>query len=372
MSTEDNNLPDLDQVIEDSVNDATTPEVVDDVETTDVTEPSVEETTVENQIAAPSDTTTTEAEDDFDKKFGLQQTSVTGRENRIPYSRVKKIVAKAEKDAADKIRKELEGKTPTNFSELETKAKSYDELAPRVREYENLLDNNPREFLGRLSQHPAYKEFFAFVEQAAALLDQQKAEAPADNQPYLNYNDAPQPDQVLADGTKVYSLEGLAKREEWLARKIEEKAIQQAEDRLSKRYAPIEQQWQAQQAQAELMPKIERQISEARQWDKFNELEPKIIEILKSDRSITLDRAYLKAYQEEVAAERERLTTDRNKIRTEMLAEIKKKPAASAAPTGVVKPVAKTTPKVQTHPDGTPIDPVEAAIFASLEESGLK
>jgi len=37
--------------------------------------------------------------DDFDKKFGLTSTSPTGRENRIPYSRVKKITEKAVTDA---------------------------------------------------------------------------------------------------------------------------------------------------------------------------------------------------------------------------------------------------------------------------------
>jgi hypothetical protein len=296
--------------------------------------------------------------DDFDKKFGLTAQSVTGRENRIPYSRVKKIVSKAEKDTEARIRKELEGSFTPKMGEYETKVKDYEGRLERVAQFEQILENDPKQFLGMLSQIPAYKEFFAFVEKAVAGAQPVKEEGP-----YLDATDMPQPDQRMNDGSMVYSLEGLNKRDEWLARKIEEKAIKQAEANLSKRYEPIEKQWQSQQEMARMVPVVERQIAEARQWEQFTELEPRIIELLKADKNITLDRAYLKAYQEWSVQEREKLSADRNRVRTEVLAEIKKKPVASSAPAAGVRPA-----------KGIPAGPrsMEDIIAASLEEAGLK
>jgi hypothetical protein len=134
-----------------------------------------------------------------------------------------------------------------------------------------------------------------------------------------------------------YSLEGLAKRDAWLGKQIEERAVRNAEKRLSERYAPIEQEFQSQQHIARLVPQIERQISEARTWDRFTELEPQIVNILKSDRNITLDRAYMKAYQENVVP---RLVADRNKVRTEVLEELKKQPTNTSAPARSFRPAA--------------------------------
>ena len=87
-----------------------------------------------------------------------------------------------------------------------------------------------------------------------------------------------------------------------------------------------------------MVPVVERQIAEARKWDRFPELESRIVAFLQADPQISLDRAYLKAYQEDVAAERARVSTDRNKIRTEVLGELRAMPQSSSAPVGGVKP----------------------------------
>lgn len=353
----DNSQPDLESVIEDSLNDATATDIPDEpVESTD-TETPVEDAPAaeaENQVAAPAADAPTEGEDDFSKRFGVQANSVTGRENRIPYSRVKKIVAKAEKDAETRLRKELETSTTPKFTELETKVKDYEGRLERVAQFEQILEQQPREFLGMLAKHPAYKEFFEFVERAAQ--QGQTAEAPTQ----APVSDMPQPDQKLEDGSMVYSMEGLQKLLEWQSSQVEQRTIKQVEQR----YKPIEQQWQADQEYQKMVPVVEKQIAEARTWDGFNELEPKILDILKTDKTISLERAYMKAYQAHVAEEREKLTTDHNKVRTSVLAEIKKKPTASAAPSGGVKPTSKTQP---TGPRS-----IEDIINDSLEEAGLK
>jgi len=196
------------------------------------------------------------------------------------------------------------------------------------------------------------------VEQAANNLNSQPPEAK--QQPFLSDADMPQPDQTLSDGSKVYSMEGLRARDEWLAKQIQSKAVQEAEARLAERYKPIEQAWLSQEQMNKIVPVVEGQIAEARTWDHFNDLEPKVVQLLKADPKISLEKAYLKAYQEYVAGERERLAADRTKVRTEVLAELKKKPIASSPGTGV-KPI---LPK---EPSGS----VEDIIRASIENAGL-
>lgn len=361
------NNNDLDSTIEDAVNDSVAPEV-DEVETsTDTDTTSVEEVvadtpietaddvavTDDQQVASPASKTAT-VEDDFAKKFGLQANSVTGRENRIPYSRVKKIVEKNERETIAKVTKDVETRLAPQLTEFQTKVKDYEERLTRVGQFEQILENDPKQFLGMLSQIPAYKEFFDYVEK----LSVPKTDAPA--QPFLDSTGMPQPDQTLTDGSKVYSMEGLSKRDEWLARQIEEKVVKQAEERLAKRYAPIEQAWQSQEQLAKIAPIVDKQIAEARTWPNFDELEPEIVAMLKADKNISLDRAYMQAYQKNVVP---KLSTDRNTLRTEILAEIKKKPVSSSAPLSGVKP---------SQPSQSGPRSMEDIIAASLQEAGLK
>jgi hypothetical protein len=359
---------DLDDVIESAVNDSldsapvddTPTEVVEDTSSSEITPGSAvedapaEEATTDEVVAGgiqPSDATKAE-QDDFAKKFGLQAQSVTGRENRIPYSRVKKIVEKAQSEAVAKATKDIEAKFTPQLTELGTKVTDYEGRLQRVAEFENILENDPKQFLTMLSKVPAYKEFFDFVSQAAAgpaTEPEKVAQDPTGNMP--------QPDQTLADGSKVYSMEGLQSLLKWQADQVEQRTIQQVEQR----YAPIEQAWKSQEHMAKIVPVVEKQIAEARTWPNFDELEPEIIQSLKADKNISLERAYMQAYQKTIVP---KLAVDRNKIRTDLLAEIKKKPVASAAPAGNVRPGAQ--------PDsGAPKDLADI-IAAAVADSGIK
>jgi len=356
------------EAIEDAVNDATNPEV--DVETpaeetvsvdtaaTEIAEETASEE-VTTQVESPAVKAATDAgakvEDEFAKRHGLQPNSVTGRENRIPYSRVKKIVEKNERDAVARVTKEIEGKFTPQVTELSTKVTDYEGRLEKVAQFEEILQNDPKTFLEMLSQVPAYKEFFAYIEKASAALDGTQEPAKVVDP----FGDMPQPDQPLPDGSKVYSEQGLKALLTWQDQQTQKRTIEQVE----KRYAPIEQAWQAQEQMAKIVPVVEKQIADARTWDKFNELEPKILDILKADKQISLEKAYVKAYQEATIAERAKFTTDRNAIRTEVLAEIKKKPMSSAATAAAVKP------NPQRESTG-PVDTTEV-IRRSLEEAGL-
>lgn len=332
---------DLEAVIEDSLNDAT---VTDDVTTTDTTVDTPVDTSVDEPVAPiavqpESDQVTAptkgdgNADDDFDKRFGLQSQSITGRENRIPYSRVRKIIEKNERDTIARITKELESKfnpQVSKLTEIEPKIKDYEERLQRVAEFENILENDPRQFLTMLSKVPAYKEFFDFVGRAIDTQAGGTASTPAQSSDPM-----PQPDQTLADGSKVYSMEGLNSLLEWQARQVEQKTIAKVEQR----YKPIEQAWQSQEHLNRIAPVVERQIAEARTWPHFNEHEKEVVAALRANKHLSLEGAYRQVMTTVVLPKlQEMAQPNRDKLRAELLEEIRKAPVAPTAPVAPVKP----------------------------------
>lgn len=342
-------MSDLEAVIEDSIADATaqvdtdpTPEVDTPVETApEVPEAHVEATeeTPEEagEVQSPAAKPVVETKvDDFDKKHGLQA-QIGGRENRIPYSRVKKIVEKA---IADR-RKEVEGEFTPKVSEYETKVKGYEERLARVDQFEKIMVNDPDKFLNMLSTVPAYRDFFRAIEQAFSPQSQTPA-APQEVKAPVG-EAMPEPDQPLPDGTRVYSMDGLKSLLEWHGKTVESKVTKQVEDR----YKPIEAEWQTNQRIQAVIPQIQAQIADARTWDNFTENEAEIVKVLQGDRNISLERAYQKVVLPKMQAawaEKEKtLAADRNKVREEVLAELKKAPRSTSAPSTGSKPVASTS-----------------------------
>jgi len=329
-------MEDMNQVIEDAVNDATVDDTVDETpeaasdspdasvesEAPESSEPMTKEEREQAEAAkvapiakeVPEDAAK-EAEDEFAKKFGLSSKSITGRENRLPYSRVKKIVQKNEQEVTARVTKELESKYQPQIQEFEVKAK-------RLADYENVLENDPKTFLERLSQVPVYKPFFDWVNQLAAGQNPEAAPAqPA--QPTAGDDPRPLPNKQLADGSKVYDLEGLDALMAWQARQVEKKVAGDLETKFSKRYEPIEAEWKQKEALAKMAPVIEKQIAEARTWPLFVENEAEITKALQADQNLTLEAAW-----RQVAVPK--MVSDRTKMRSEVLAELKKAPASTA------------------------------------------
>jgi hypothetical protein len=346
-------MSELDSIIEDSLNDLDdfggdeTPDTpTPDVETAQAETPDDTQEQQADVKAESTDQAKTEAqpetqdpsitspEDEFAKRHGLQSHSVTGRENRIPYSRVKAIVGKVE--AALKKAQEDHKVTQPKLQEFETKVKGYEDRLQQIAQFEYVMENDPRTFMDMLSQLPAYKPFFdKLTELVQTVQGQPKPGAQTQeakpDQPYLDQSDMPQPDLPLADGSRAYSLQGLAKRDEWLAKQIEERAVRQAEERLTKRYGPIEERWKQQAYYEQVSPIIDKQIAEARTWPHFDELEQDVVGLLNADKTkrMTLEGAYMKAYHAKITP---RVTADRNKVRTEVLDELRRTPQSTAAP----------------------------------------
>lgn len=338
--------------VDDAAFDASTPAPDTSTDTTPDAPAEEQPSLFDNKEAEAADPTASSAAvDEFEKRWGIPSKSVTGRENRIPHSRVKQMVTKAEAEAIAKLKKEHEAKWTGEFTPLETKVKDYEARLEKVAQFENILENDPRTFLGLLSQLPAYKDFFDHYNQLAsgAQTPQQGQQAPKVPE------GMPQPDQELPDGTKVYSMEGLQSLLQWQADNVEKRVTAQ----VKQHYAPIEQEWQQQQRMAQMVPVIEKQIAEARQWPNFPELEPEIVKLLKADQRLSLERAYVQAYQAHVVP---KLTTDHNKVRTAVLAELRQKPVASSAPVSQVRPAPNALPENYTMDD---------VIRKALREQGL-
>jgi hypothetical protein len=292
-------------------------------------------------------------EDEFAKKFGISAQSVTGRENRIPYSRVKKIVEKNERDTIARVTKELETKFAGGSPEIQTQLKEYETLSSKVNEFEQTMVNDPRTHLGRLATLPAYKEFFEAVNKAF----ETPAAGAGAAKPVDPNADMPQPDQPMPDGSRVYSMDGLKALMAWQGKQVEDRVNKGWQASIDKRFGPIEQEWKSREQLARLVPEIDKQITEARKWPNFNELEPAVVKLLDADPNTTLESAYRQAYQAAVVP---KLTADRNKIRSEVLAEIQKRPVATASPSAA-------------RPKSAPVGPqkTEDVITQALRDQGI-
>lgn len=357
----------LTQVIEDSVNDAVSPEPeVDDIGDTvevqpetvtpEVTEPPTQSdstaVTSPNQQTEETQTDEQQDVDEFAKLAGISQMGVTGRENRIPYSRVKKITEKAVGDVAEAVlgRKLNPGEKAVDvvkqhvaqIPQLQNQVKDYETRLETVGQFEDIMVNDPTQFLTKLSQLPAYQQFFQFVENAynalqAGYYQQPPTGVPAQGQPPAQTEDAmPEPDETLTDGSKVYSLDGLKKLLAWNAKQVEGRVSNQFEQRykaLEDQYKPIKQAWDNNARVQAVLPVIRQQIAEARTWPMFNENEDEITKALQADRNLTLEAAYRKVVFPKMVAER-------NNIRQSVIKELQQAPAATAVSGRAVKPVA--------------------------------
>lgn len=371
---------DIEQIITDSVNEATfdsapisEPAEPTTEEAAPVAETSTQDTPSEALEAPTSDAepssevqspasrnvAPTASKDDFERLAGMPAVGVAGRENRIPYSRVKKITEKAVFEKVGELAEAALGRKlgqgekaldvvkshVAQIPALAAKVTDYESRLKAVSEFEQVMTSDPQKFLGVLATVPAYKDFFEFVEkayQAQAAAPQQPVaasnatvpgNAPAAPGTTVNADDPmPEPDEALPDGSKVYSMGGLTKLLDWKAKQVEGRVASQFSKQLDdykksveNRYGQIEQDWKERQRVAATLPLVQAQIAEARTWHLFNENEDAIIAKLNSDPKISLQGAYYQIVMPKLIAER-------NTMKQSLLAEIKNAPAATAVP----------------------------------------
>lgn len=361
-------MADMEEIITDAVNDsingteevADTPEVETSSEPVEAsTDASSEEQAPEVgesvEVASPARSAAPEADsgepqDEFSKIVGMPQMGVGGRENRIPYSRVKKITEKAVGEIAEAAlgRKLNQGEKAVDvvkahvakLPELQTKVTDYEARLEAVARFEDVMANDPEKFLTMLAKVPAYQGFFDYFRQAQEVFNRQSAapETPATPDPA---DVMPEPDETLEDGSKVYSMEGLKSLLAWNAKQVESRVNTSYEQRIKQiqdRFAPMETEWQARRKEEAIRPMIQKQIAEAKTWTLFNESEDEILAVLQKDKNISLEGAYRQVVFPKLVAER-------NKVRQEVLAEVKAAPTATSV-------AARTASKPVAQPEG--------------------
>lgn len=356
-------MDNLEDVITDSVNDAVndvdvsdsssdaaedatpaeTPSASDSTPEDAAADTSADSSAVASPAAAATDAPADEPQDEFSKLVGVPQMGFGGRENRIPYSRVKKITEKAADKAASDLAEVALGRKlnpgekaldvvkahVAQLPELQTKLTDYETRLSSVGQFETVMANEPERFLGMLARIPAYKEFFEFVQKASDLMDAQAAGTPqaAGQEPVTFAAGAgmPEPDEELSDGSKVYSMEGLKTLLAWNAQQVEQKVTKQFEDRY-KTVEPAVKDWQEQRRIQAALPVVRKQIEEAKQWPLFTESEEAIIGVLRTNPQISLEGAYRQVVFPKLVAER-------NKVRQDVIREAQTAPTSTSVPT---------------------------------------
>lgn len=272
---------------------------------------------------------------DADTLDGIKAELAGKRDNRIPYSRVTKIVEAAEK----KVRAEFEA-----------------EVAPyRTPEFQNGLaamevaDQSPERFLQAMAQaDPRYADLLTGSKAlAGAGPAAGKAPAAAAAVPEGGMD----PDIQLADGTLGFSAEVSQRREDALRAEFKEMLAESRKD-----VEPILSERRADALRHEAAGRVSQRIAKAEKWPGFTENREGIAEAItaatKRGEKLDLHDAYIQVVIPKFRA-------DEAKVRAAVVADMNKDAAAATR----ISPASSA--KVE-GPSGGDVDPVEQAIRESI------
>lgn len=287
----------------------------------------------------------TPEEEQLDKdlaELGIRPPKEGERENRLPHSRVKVMLGKygaklAERHAAVLTAKEAE------YAPLRQKSEEIDNV-------DRLIVADPDRYIGILATlHP--EKYGKFV-----------GKAPAEVKPEVKPNEAltalgarPAPDAKFDDGSQGYTPEQHEKLLNWIEQKARIEAVAEAEDRMVKRFGPMEKAFQSVQARNQQLPVVRAQIAEVHQtWGKelVDKHENEIVALMEKNPKLTPMEAATRIL---VPATR----ADRTKLRTELLTEIEARPAAA-------RKTANGAATAEKDEENSSSDPVENAIRKSV------
>lgn len=244
-------------------------------------------------------------------ELGLSAPKPGQRDNRIPYSRIRKIVANAKTKWSEK----LKGEHTTELSARDQKIKDNEERAAQFDAAEKLIETDPERYLGLLAQ--IYPEKYKGYAKA-------KSEDPQTPQ-------EPQPDIKYDDGTVGYSPDQFAKLRAYERGEAARIAREDVTKEFNERFGPMEQEYKAAQQGHQQLQQVRGDIGKLReQWgaDHIDNLDVQkaIIAHMDANPKDTL-----------VAATRTvmlaRIQANRTTMRAEILKEMKgAKTAAAKAP----------------------------------------
>lgn len=258
--------------------------------------------------------------------LGLKAPKEGERENRLPYSRVKKILANARKKLSDSHAETLKTQKAELDKALE-KSKNMDAV-------DALIRTDPARYLGMLANlHPTlYKKY---VDMKEAAVEEKK--------PAAHATEPPPPDWKFEDGSLGYSPEQQKKLLEWQALEVERRTTEKVTAAFDKRLAPIEQERRTAATIAQKLPVVRAQIADAKAtWGElFTKNEAEVLKALQDNPLVPFDAVVSKILFPKAQA-------NRDTMRAELMKEAQgRKTAARVAPgsTAAVAPKKDDGPK---------------------------
>lgn len=267
-------------------------------------------------------------EDAFATEHGIKSKDAAGRENRIPFSRVKKINENA-------VAKAKTTWTDTELKPVQQKVRVYEERLLGIKQTEDTMFGEPAKFVEQLKSlvfpdgSKPYADLLGGA--AGAAKPAEESAVPADD---TDLGPEPAPDwKDQPTGQTGYTPEGHSKLLAWRDEKTYRRAVRDAETRLTKRYGPIEKAFTSHreraQAHTELAAATDSLIQDASDWPgftaNFKDIEAVLPSIEVPPNTPNPARAALKLAYEKVVYPK--LRTDEDAIRARVAAELKGTPA---------------------------------------------
>lgn len=321
---------------EDGVVDTPAAEGVESAETTEVSPSAV----VESAAAVPAVTTDDEELKKELEAAGIKPPVAGQRENRLPWTRVQKIL--------ENTRKKLKDSHAAATKTFEEKFAVADAKGKQMDLVDNLIATDPDRYIKELARiHP--DKYGKYLTAGAA---QQSAAAAATTVAATTaVGDKPAPDAKFPDGSIGYSPDQHEKLMAWHEAKAEERAVTRVTKDLETRFGPMEKQFKAQQVHNQNRPIVQAQMDAAKKvWGRlFVEGQTEIAAAMKATPGLSLDAACAQVLVPKTAAQRDAM-------RAEIIKEIKARPAAAA----------RTVPGSTTAAVVADGDPIEAAIRKAI------
>jgi hypothetical protein len=279
-----------------------------------------------------------ETEDAFAVEHGIKSKDKSGRENRIPYSNVKKI----NENAVKKARTQWEAETKPLVAERDARIKEYETRLTKVGNTEKVMFEDAPTFLGMLIEAiPAYKQLLG----PHVNLDAQgRVTGLKAAGPQVDPNDPePQPDVDMGNGQIGYSPEQHRKLRLWDQRQAEEKAYTRAKTDISNEFKPIRDVFEMGQRQREAAQQREAQVNEAMQWPGFQQNFDAILKVMNEDSTAkqagtyadykfpTMRDAYNHVMYQKANGVTETATQMEARIRKEVTESLRRAPRATSA-----------------------------------------
>lgn len=257
--------------------------------------------------------------------LGLKEPKEGERENRLPFKRVKKITENYGKKVAAKYEAEL---TP-----LKAEVETLRTVKTSVANVDRLIASDPDRYITMLAGiHPEYKKFLQ-----GGKVEGKGLSEPVVDKAVTALGERPKPDAKFEDGSEGYSPAQHEKLLDWVAAKATAEAEARANAALDKRLGPIENERKGREELNKRVEGVKQEAAQIRDMygaDVVAKYEDKIVAHMKANPTMGARQAAREVIMPALQA-------DRNKMRTEILAETAARPkAASKTPVGQTKKTA--------------------------------